>query len=381
MQPIADTPPEAAPPGTISAAELAQRLADDDSPALVDVRDPEDFASGHIPAPTALNIPADDVLSKPGSVAAELEGSRDAIVVCQAGRRALTVREALAGAGVEASVLAGGMAAWSTLLRAFPVELRVPGLTVLQIQRPGRGCLSYLLTAGGDALVVDPTADASFYERLASEQGAVIRHVVDTHLHADHVSVARELAGATGATLRVSTALIERGVSWADEASMAEDGDTLMLGDVPLRWLALPGHTTDMTGLVVSDAALIGGDSIFADSVARPDLEMSDPEGTREMARRLHATLRERVLKLGPDAVLLPGHYAGGALSAALAPTLREVRERLPELELDDSAFADAILANMPPRPANYAEIIDVNAGRAAPDPSLEIGANNCAVS
>jgi glyoxylase-like metal-dependent hydrolase (beta-lactamase superfamily II) len=110
-----------------------------------------------------------------------------------------------------------------------------------------------------------------------------------------------------------------------------------------------------MTGLVIADRALIGGDSVFADGIARPDLERRDAGGARSMARVLHGTIRERILPLGRRMVLLPGHTHPGVRAAAVAPTLATVRANLPELALDDAdAFADALLADMPPRPANY---------------------------
>ena len=93
-----------------------------------------------------------------------------------------------------------------------------------------------------------------------------------------------------------------------------------------LRAISLPGHTTDMTGLLVADRALVGGDSLFADGIARPDLQRGDAEGARAMARTLHATLHERVLTLGDDVVLLPGHAHPGVRSGAVASPLSAVR-------------------------------------------------------
>ena len=94
-----------------------------------------------------------------------------------------------------------------------------------------------------------------------------------------------------------------------------------------VRALALPGHTSDMTGLLVAGRALVGGDSLFADGIARPDLQQGDPEGARAMARTLHATLHDRILALGDDVVLLPCHTHPGVNAAAIAPRLAEVRD------------------------------------------------------
>ena len=147
------------------------------------------------------------------------------------------------------------------------------------MQRPGRGCLSYLIASEGEAVVVDPAPDAAYFAALADERGARITQVIDTHIHADHLSGARALAEATGAKLRLSEPALERGLAYADQVVPIADGEEIALGATTLRVLALPGHTTDMTGIVVGERAVISGDSLFADGIARPDLQRGDPEG------------------------------------------------------------------------------------------------------
>jgi glyoxylase-like metal-dependent hydrolase (beta-lactamase superfamily II) len=363
-------------PASIAPAELAERLERHEPVTVLDVRDD---ASWTIEAPTltVLHIPSGELLADPQSAAARLDGP--AVVVCNRGVTAAGAASALHEAGADVAVLEDGMRGWIGVLRAQPVDLGIEGLAVWQVRRPGRGCLSYLLAAGGEALVVDPAPDARFYVDLAERAGATITSVVDTHLHADHLSGARALAQDTCAALRLPAPALDRGVGYAAAVAPLADGDEIPVGPVPVRALALPGHTTDMTGLVVAGRALIGGDSLFADGIARPDLQQSDPEGAHAMARTLHATLRERVLALGDDAVLLPGHTHPG-VDGALAPTLGEIRRVVPELALDDAdAFAEALVADMPPRPANYEAVIAANAGHHPFDPELETGGNSCA--
>jgi glyoxylase-like metal-dependent hydrolase (beta-lactamase superfamily II) len=161
------------------------------------------------------------------------------------------------------------------------------------------------------------------------------------------------------------------------------DGQRLALGTADVRVVALPGHTSDMTGLVVDGAALIGGDSLFEDSVARPDLESGDA-GAADAARQLYATLHARVLSLPPSTRLLPCHYPGGRRDGPIAPTLAEVRPRLPELDGDVERFVRGVLDGMPARPANFEAIIESNLGLSADAEAasrLEVGANNCAAS
>lgn len=360
----------------ISAAQLADRLARGERITVVDLRGGDEWG---IEAPTASvrRLSPSDVLADPAALARELSGP--VAVVCNRGLTAQPVAEALRGLGVDAVVLEGGMRGWIAALQARPVDVGAEGLVVTQVQRPGRGCLSYLLAAGGRALVVDPAPDAAFYVALARDLGAQITDVLDTHLHADHLSGARMLSELTGATLRLPALALERGVGYAERVEPLHDGDTLTLGPVELRALALPGHTTDMTGLLVADRALIGGDSLFLDGIARPDLQQSDPDGAVAMGRILHETLHDLVVTLGDDLVLLPGHTHPGVLAGAAASRLGDVRLAVPELSIEDpDEFAVRLLSEMPPRPANYEAIIAVNAGARPFDPELETGGNSC---
>jgi len=360
----------------ITSRQLADRLAGGEAVTVLDVR--EDASWGiEAPAVRQLHVPADRALADPAALAARLDGA--VAVVCHRGFTAEPVARALRDAGVDAGVLEGGMRSWIAALQSRPIEIGVPGLELHQVQRPGRGCLSYVLIADGRALVVDPAPDAAYYVDLAAAAGARITDVFDTHLHADHLSGARELADRTGAKLRLPVAAIERGVAYADRVAALGDGDRIDFGGVAVEAIALPGHTTDMTGLLVADRALIAGDSLFADGIARPDLQRGDHDGAAAMAIRLHATLHERVLALPGDVVLLPGHAHPGVHSGAIAPTLAEVRDRVAELAISEPAeFAETLLTDMPPRPANYESVIAVNSGSHPFDPELETGGNSC---
>lgn len=361
----------------IGPAELADRLARSEPLTVLDIRLDADWPIEG-PGATLLHVPAERVLADPAGVASRLDGP--VAVVCNRGLMAENVAGALRANGADAQVVSGGMRGWIAALRAWPVEIGLDDVEVVQVQRPGRGCLSYLVASGGEAVVVDPAPDAAFFADLAERMGARITQVIDTHIHADHLSGARALAELTGARLRLSEPALERGLAYADAVVPIADGEEIALGSTTLRVLALPGHTTDMTGIVVGERALVSGDSLFADGIARPDLQRGDPEGAQEMARLLHATLHERVLSLPGDVVLLPGHAHPGVHGEAVAATLDEVRAAVSELSIEDaSEFAVALTAEMPARPANYETVIAVNSGTHPFDPELETGGNSCA--
>ncbi|MBS1676164.1 MAG: MBL fold metallo-hydrolase [Actinobacteria bacterium] len=357
--------------------DLAAAIAGGEPVTVLDVRRNADWRIEG-PGVGFVHAPADEAIDQTTALAARLTGP--VTVVCERGLTARTVAAALREVGVDAGVLEQGMRGWIGTLQAYPVELGLPGVRVMQVQRPGRGCLSYVIAVGAEALVVDPAPDASFYLDLTVRLGARITQVFDTHIHADHLSGARALADLTGAALRLPAASLERGVAFADRIVPVADGEEIVAGPPAIRAVALPGHTTDMTGLLIGERALVAGDSLFADGIARPDLQRGDREGALGMARVLHSTLRERILGRPGDMTLLPCHTHPGVRPAAIAPTLDEVRAAVPELSLvDPERFAAMLTAEMPPRPGNYEAIIAVNSGAQGFDPDLEGGGNSCA--
>lgn len=363
----------------IGAADLEAELRAGADVVVLDTRERAASAAWNVGGDLRI-LPEAELADDPDGVLAGIPVHARVRVICHAGIGSRRVAAALAGRFAEVLSVRGGMIGWSRLLRAEDVPLPGP-FAVVQLRREARGCLSYLVVAGGQALVVDPAPAVEPYLDAARARGARITRVFDTHVHADHVSGARELAALTGATLHLSRAALRRGLRYTDAVAPVADGNLLSLGDEAVRVVALPGHTTDMTGLLLGDAALIGGDSLFTDSVARPDLE-AGAEGAGEAAAELFGTLSGPLAALPAATVLLPCHYAGGRLPGPHTATLGEVRGRVGELALGREAFVREILRRLPPTPANHLSIIAVNLGEemAADDAArLEVGANNCA--
>ena len=368
--------------GQIDPDTFERELRDGADVVVLDTRERSTFVEWHVDAANArlINIPEAELVQDPAGALAQVDATSRVRVICNAGNASLRVAAALEGHASEILSVRGGLIGWSRVLEHDDVPVGGP-IALVQFRREARGCLSYMLIAGNQAMVVDPAPDVMPYLAVAEQRGAVITRVLDTHIHADHLSGARDLVHRTGAVLHMSAGALIRGIHFADDVTPVSDGTLLPLGGAEVTVVALPGHTTDMIGLRIGDEALVGGDSLFADSVARPDLETGDA-GAPESARLLYRTLHERILGL-PDAIrLAPCHYAGGRLAGPVAPTLAEVRADVPELGLDEQAFVRRVLSAMPPRPANYLAIIGVNMGDGtAPDVAarLEIGANNCA--
>ena len=355
----------------ITGDELVGRLDENDL-FLLDVREPDEVADWAIPG--VVNIPVDSLAAR----LAEVPERGDVVVICARGARAERGRQILANAGRYARVLDGGMAGWASTYDTVAADFGAA--RVIQVRRRGKGCLSYVVGAGERCAVIDPSLETSRYEDIASAHGWRISYIVDTHLHADHVSGARLLAAATGATL-----LLNPGDPFGFDFEPLADGRVMELADgvnLAVSSVSVPGHTEGSTMYRLGDEAVFTGDTLFLDSVGRPDLaEQAEP-----FAHHLYASLHERVLPLADSVTVFPAHYGPGIEvneGVFVARALGELRYELAALALSEDDFVAWALANVKDRPPNYQSIVLVNMGRAALTPEtmeLEVGPNRCAI-
>ena len=239
---------------------------------------------------------------------------------------------------------------------------------------------SYLVgcTATGEALVVDPNRDINPYLQAADAEGLRVAHVTETHIHADFVSGARELAHRTGARLYLSDAA---GDTWRYEYSTEagaiplHEGSSVRVGTVELQALHVPGHTPEHLTLLVTDTATASepmgaftGDFIFVGDVGRPDLleRAAQRQGTMEdSARQLYRSLQR--FRTQPDYLQIwPGHGAGSvcgkSLGAVPQTTLGyEKRFNWAFRIADEAEFVRAVLAGQPEPPRYFAEMKRIN--------------------
>ena len=384
---MSDATAETAP--TIAPADLHRSISAGETVSILDLRDRDEVDTWRIEGETAtvrqasmMKFVAAEAKGTVADLAADLGLRGPVIVVCGEGEASDHVAGLLNAAGIEARNLAGGMEAWADLYVAAEIEAEEP--TVVQYHRPSSGCLSYLIASGEEAIVIDPLrAFVDRYVEDAAERGVSIAAAVDTHVHADHVSGIRDLAAETGARTVVPAGAVDRGLAF--EAETIEDGAEITVGETSIEALHAPGHTTEMTAFSLGGVVL-SGDSLFLESVARPDLERGS-EGARDLAKQLYETLADR-LALPGDTLIAPGHVGAGAASGedgTHTATLGALRERIDLLGCDSEVFVEEVVGDMPPRPANYERIIAANLGRetigATEAFELELGPNNCAVS
>ncbi|MUV60998.1 MBL fold metallo-hydrolase [Halobacterium sp. CBA1126] len=355
------------------------------SVSVLDVRDRDEFEAWHVDGPdvTAAHAPYMEFVSAQVSgdpadlVPDELD--EPIVAVCAVGEASDEVAGALRDAGVDAVNLEGGMEAWADLVVAHDL-----GDGIVQYERPSSGCLSYLLHDGDEAAVVDPLAAAvDRYAADAADRGLDLRWAVDTHVHADHVSGVRALADETDAERVLPDGATDRGLAY--DATLVGDGEALGVGHRELVVRRAPGHTTELVVLEWGEY-LLSADCLFLDGVGRPDLE--DAGRARELAGRQYDTLHDRLFAYPDDTRVLPGHVEASTErrgpDGGFARALGAVREELDVTDLSREAFVERLTTDLPPRPANYEEIVAANLGeRAVDDEALELerGPNNCAVS
>lgn len=239
-----------------------------------------------------------------------------------------------------------------------------------QIPRTDKGCLSYLVgcLSTHEMIVVDPSGSSEDYLAVARDKDIRITGVLDTHIHADHVSLGPELARLTGSRyLLFETAEIQ-----ADFEAL-HDGQEIQAGNGHIRVLHTPGHSPESTCLLVSDHArseepafVLTGDTLLIGDVGRPDLHVDPVEG----ARALYRSLQERLLPMEDHIEIFPSHFSGSACGVGLSPrtssTIGYERRVNPLLRLPADDFVTAVTERKLNPPEDHRRIIAMNRGLAA---------------
>ena len=370
---------------SITTDDLAQRIDDAArAPFVLDVRAPDQFERWRIEGKVALdtdNVPYWTALTDLGAITARLPKHREVVVVCAHGGSSGMIADMVDLPNVHN--LDGGMDRWAITL--VPRTLFDDGTHfVVQLDRVAKACLSYAVGArNGPMAVVDPAAGTEPYLAVAEEMDATITHVFDTHLHADHISMARALAGHVGASYHLSPGDGE-GAAFGFEP--LRDGEVFTFGEMKLivRSVATPGHTPGSTSLEVAGRYLLTGDAVFVSGIGRPDLGGE----TEPWARDLFHTIHDRLAGLGAGLDVCPAHYTARAESGGDGTLRRPLGDLLandPIVSMDDEeAFVRYVVEHLGKPPATYATIRKVNLGLTEADGEtareLEVGRNECAL-
>ncbi len=374
---------------TLSADRLAALQDEEAQFTLVDTRPEESYESWHISGAVHFPFGPEEELDGRLEEFEALVGDTDRVItICAKGISSGNLATQLESAtdAYDVQTIGDGMTGWSGVYDH--VELAGDGLSIIQIQRRAKGCLGYVVgcETTGDAVAVDPTADVAEYEIAAEENGLTLTGVIDTHVHADHISGGPELADRLGVPYYLSERAGERDVEL--EFTPLGRNEVLAVGERELKALATPGHTSEILSILVDDEALLTADTLHVNSTGRTELEFSEDKGKRG-AKLLYETLHRTVLAEPEGITVLPGHvtvtadgeFEHGAPGEAITTTIREARTGIDLLTLEQSAFVDR-MADAGEKPANYEEIIDLNRGATELPPEerteLELGPNNC---
>ena len=231
---------------------------------------------------------------------------------------------------------------------------------------------SYIISSQGQGIVVDPSRDTDRYLHFLEERGLTLSSIVETHIHADFASGAMALAEATGAELALSGYDQGEHYRYGMPHRSLRNGDILSVGAIRFETLHTPGHTPEHLSFIAYDTqrseteplAIFSGDFLFVGSVGRPDL--LGEEAKRGLAHELFQSLHLRLEALPDSVQVYPGHGAGSLCGAGMSEraesTLGYERRTNHLFRLTEEAFVAEILGSVPPMPAYYPRMKELNA-------------------
>jgi glyoxylase-like metal-dependent hydrolase (beta-lactamase superfamily II) len=369
---------------TINAKELTRKILNLEEVFILDARNTDDFDDWKIEGKNVhvINAPYFDLLDGVESIVDKLPKNQPIYVVCAKGGSSEFVAEQISEAGFpDAYSLVGGMKAWSEHLEPIKIGSLKNGGNIYQFVRIGKGCLSYVVESNGMGALIDTNRMLEPYEQFIKEHNIKMTHILDTHLHADHISGGRLFAEKHHATYYLPPKDAEE-VTF--HYTPINDADEYNVGDTTIKAMYSPGHTIGSTSFLIDDQYLLTGDILFIESIGRPDLAGKAEDWVGD----LRNTLYYRYKELADELLVLPAHYMGinemnedGSISEKLG-TLYKQNHGL-NIE-DDSEFRRTVTENLPPQPNAYQEIRETNMGKTEPDlekqREMEIGPNRCAV-
>lgn len=245
----------------------------------------------------------------------------------------------------------------------------------VQVERFYLGCLahaSYMVGSGALAAVIDPQRDIDIYLHTAAARGWKIKHIIETHVHADFVSGHRELADQTGARIYLGA-----GSGAAFPHVAVQDGDEIEFGECCLQFLQTPGHTIESICILMRDRSQPGrpqvvftGDTLFVGDVGRPDLSPS--HSPQQLAAALYDSLHKKLLTLPDETEIYPAHGAGSLCGRNLSPESSSTIGRQRETNYALGArtgeeFIHLLTDNLTAAPEYFAREADLNRRGAGP--------------
>lgn len=346
--------------------------------SILDIRPIEERTEWFIPGSVYYNAYDKLKANNPNALQGlHLDKTIPIVTICAGGKTSLTAAEQLNEQGFEAYSLKGGMKGWS--LAWNTAKLSFPNFEIVQFRRTGKGCLSYLIASNNEAIIVDASLPPEVYQEVLVKEKLTLRHVIETHIHADHLSRSKQLAEINKATLDLPA---------PDKVNfdfVPVTGTTVFqTGDISIKAIQTPGHTTESTSYLIDDKVLLTGDTLFINGVGRPDLKANNDEAIQK-SKMLYQSL-QKLLALDENLIVLPAHTSQPVEfdNTPIQTTIGSIKQNVSMLQLKEEEFINTILQRIPPTPANYLSIVEKNIKGDFSDINpvdLEAGANRCAIS
>lgn len=248
--------------------------------------------------------------------------------------------------------------------------------TIRQFEVPGLAQYSYVIASEGEAMVIDAMRDFDRYTAYAARHSLQMRHIAETHIHADFAAGSVGLAEATGAGLALSGYDEGELYRYAMPHRGLRSGDAISVGRLRLEALHTPGHTPEHLSFVLFDpkvseerpVAIFTGDFLFAGSLGRPDL--LGEEAKAGLAHELYRSMHQRIAHLPDEVAVYPGHGAGSLCGSSISSNARTTlgHERMEQklFHLGEEEFVLQILGSVPPMPLYYPRMKRLNAAGAS---------------
>jgi len=379
---------------TITADELKEKIDRDEDFVLFDNRSPEDYENWHIAAAENMDYSAtnEELRGDFDAVRDELDKDTEIITICAVGNASQAFSEWLEERDYEnVSSVDGGMEAWSRVYDIVPIATRDDNIEIIQLQRRSKGCLGYVVGCRrtGEAAIIDPSRHTQQFLEAARDHGFDVTAIFETHIHADHLMTGgKRLRDELDVPYYLGSEIETRDPQF--EYDPVDPNDTVDIGEVTLKGVHTPGHTTGSTSWLVEDEAIMTGDTLFVESVGRTELQFEGGDA-EEASAVLYETLQK--LMAEPDTVtVLPGHfnvtdageYVGVTPGMPMQSPVGHIRTRNEMIQMDKEEYVQAAFETIPEKPPNYEEIIATNEGKRELEgeeeaDELELGPNRCA--
>ena len=399
----------------IEPTELKKKIDNHENIFILDVRTPQEYEAWKLSYENHQNpklIPVDRLFMNDPNLLKEIPKDQEIVTLCAHGNRSMMAARLLNQLGYNVKSVRGGMAGWNKVYDV--AEVRVPieaPFRIWQIRRISKGCMGYIVSSKEDktAAAIDPSRE--IYEAflsVASENDLKIIKVIDTHQHADHVSGVAKL---TSAIARQGNAEAFACFSSLEEYNSEnteirihylKDGDNIEISPrISLGVIHTPGHTNGSMSFLLSStndtdankhteekspvSCLFTGDTLFVDSVGRPDLR----EEAKKYAELLYQTYHQKIVNLPENTLVLPAHFNATSIALKhaepISETIGSLKKKIKLLSMNEDEFIHHVTDTLPSRPMNYKTIIEINKRILPFDdmqmPDLEAGPNSCAVS